>query len=194
MALKLGDGSVKGVVNDWDMSKFLDREDDPLSRTENRIGTPPFMAVGLLMPDTPAQHWFRQELESMFYILIWAALHYNLKAGKRDKVVHRSVTMWLGSMDDNLSSKLAICSAGRAGVHRLYAGIKPEFKDLVEEWIEPLRNLFVSARRQFSETKKPDGQSDESTYDGRVTFKTFMKAIKVTPRTWGIPHFIDDDA
>ncbi|KAJ3511100.1 hypothetical protein NMY22_g15761 [Coprinellus aureogranulatus] len=194
MAFKLGDGAVKGVLNDWDMSKFLDKEDDPLSRAENRIGTPPFMAIGLLMPKRPAQHWFRQELESMFYILIWAALHYNLKTGKRDKFVHESVAQWVGSMHDNLSSKMAICTPGREGVHFLYEGVKPEFKGLVEEWIEPLRELFIFARYDYSKTKKSDGQSDDSTYDGRITFKTFMKAINVTPRTWGIPNFLDDDA
>ncbi|TEB27506.1 hypothetical protein FA13DRAFT_1794675 [Coprinellus micaceus] len=191
MAIQVGDSGVKGVVNDWDMSKFLDKDDDPLNAAEDRIGTPPFMATGLLMPDTPAKHYFWQELESMFWILIWAALHYNLKAKKRDKYAHRSVAGWLGNMDDNLTCKMAIFSYKDGPARFLYPAIKREFKPLIEEWIEPLRNLFSTSRFQYARNYTPD--SDESTYNNRITFKTFMKTINVTPRTWGIPNFLDDD-
>ncbi|TEB26062.1 hypothetical protein FA13DRAFT_1817090 [Coprinellus micaceus] len=137
---------AKGVLNDWDTAKFLDRDDDDLSEPEDQTRAWPFMALDLVLPK-PSAHWFRHDLESLFWILVWAALHYDLEAGAREDTVHPTLAR-VGHQHEN--------------------------------------QLAIQERHP---TKKRTG----SRYDGVLTFKTFMAAINVTPRTWGIPNYLDAD-
>ncbi|TEB27493.1 hypothetical protein FA13DRAFT_1794664 [Coprinellus micaceus] len=170
MILKLADGRVNGVLNDWDMARFVDADDSNMELdNEPRIGTPPFMAHDhLRMQCVP--HYFRHDLEPFFYILVWAALHYNLKEGTRDRQPHPVVAGWMGSRDENRSSKLFLLMYDTDLVEEASATVKPEFAGVLTEWIGPLQFLFA----------------------GDLTFKKFMAALNVTPRTWGIPNFLDN--
>ncbi|TFK19410.1 hypothetical protein FA15DRAFT_760052 [Coprinopsis marcescibilis] len=67
--------SVEGVLNDWDMASKLKLKQVPKSAAKHRTGTLPFMAMEMLVQDPPA-HLLRHDLESFFYILLWAAIHY----------------------------------------------------------------------------------------------------------------------
>ncbi|TEB16002.1 hypothetical protein FA13DRAFT_1804799 [Coprinellus micaceus] len=189
MVLKCLGGEVKGVLNDWDMAKFLDREDDDPSTDEHRTGTLPFMAFNLVIPK-PSPHWFRHDLESLLWILLWAALHYNLEEGTRDAVTHPSLRDLTTSLDANWRFKAAFLTYSPLPLREIRAGVKPEFTDLFEEWIEPLRELFVDGMMMNRRCNRDGKDCDEVTYNGIVTFKSFMEAIKVTPRTWGIPNFL----
>lgn len=77
MAEKLEDGSFQGVLNDFDFAIRIDElsaEEHPLSL--HRTGTLPFMAQELLS-DKPIQHTFQHDIESIFYVLVWIAGHYD---------------------------------------------------------------------------------------------------------------------
>ncbi|KAG5633023.1 hypothetical protein DXG03_008842 [Asterophora parasitica] len=54
------------------------------------------MAVELMVPNPPA-HLYRHDLESFFYILIWAALHYDFKNKTHASRVHPAVEEWNNS-------------------------------------------------------------------------------------------------
>jgi hypothetical protein len=61
--------------------------------------------------------------------------------------------------------------------------IRPEFQSLRKEWIEPLYRLIRDALRSVpDELDSPDPDYDYDTYGGRLTFRTFMVAIKQKPR------------
>ncbi|TEB28356.1 hypothetical protein FA13DRAFT_1794093 [Coprinellus micaceus] len=180
MVLSMPDGTVKGVLNDWDMAMFI-RGADQHTPCRYATGTPPFMAMDLLqaaalnLPETEdslsSPHWFRHDLESLVYILIWAALHYNLATRERVTEVNRL-----------------------AAENSLLNQVKPGFEGVAKDWIKPLRRLFKKAML-FGDAAEEVGLEgyDPSTYGGQLTFEKFMKAINVTPRTWGIPNFLEYD-
>ncbi|KAJ7202941.1 hypothetical protein B0H12DRAFT_974527, partial [Mycena haematopus] len=57
------------VLNDFDLSVLRDK--DPLSTSEQCIGTEPFMALDLLAKDAPPPHLYRFDLESLYYVLAY---------------------------------------------------------------------------------------------------------------------------
>ncbi|TEB27487.1 hypothetical protein FA13DRAFT_1666854 [Coprinellus micaceus] len=183
---------AKGVLNDWDTAKFLDRDDDDLSEPEDQTRAWPFMALDLVLPK-PSAHWFRHDLESLFWILVWAALHYDLEAGAREDTVHPTLQELVSNTRTSWQFKSAILSVGPDGGKLIREALKPGFTGLFEEWIEPLRKLFAKARESHHLRIATDQETNRVTHDGVLTFKTFMAAINVTPRTWGIPNYLDAD-
>lgn len=65
---RLNEGDPKGVLIDLDGA--LDLEKGP-ARSGELVGSEGFMAIGIL---TGAQHTYRHDLESLFYILLWVAI------------------------------------------------------------------------------------------------------------------------
>lgn len=199
MVLPLPDGKVKGVLNDWDMAKCVQDQKDQLLDSDHGTGTPPFMAREFLRAEVTrtaeyrrsTPHWFRHDLESLFYILIWAAIHYNISQGTRDTHCHPFLKDWTKDAARNAGSKTSFIVGGEEEEDGLLEAVKPEFEQVAHEWILPLRSLFKRAVYLGTQGDKKDDY-DSSTYGGHLTFKAFMKAIKITPRTWGIPNYLDD--
>ncbi|KAJ3538969.1 hypothetical protein NMY22_g4949 [Coprinellus aureogranulatus] len=196
MALKLPGGEIKGVLNDWDMAKFIDEGDseDPYE-TEPYPGTLPFMALDDIvspLPD-PSEHWFRDELESLFWILLWAAIHYNLKEGTRDNPAHRSLWEFSTTRKACWTRKTVLLAGGSYFARTISPVVKPEFAEIMKGWIVPLHDLFALARMELYREDEVSDEAKQATYNGRLTFKTFMAAINVTPRTWGISNYLDSD-
>lgn len=93
---KDGQPLLKGVVNNWDMASALnEKKQVPLSATQHRTGTLPFMSIDLL-ERVPPRHYYRHDLESFFYILLWAVLRYDLKNGLR-RPLPPSLAKWHSS-------------------------------------------------------------------------------------------------
>uniref|UniRef100_A0A8H7XZA7 Fungal-type protein kinase domain-containing protein n=1 Tax=Psilocybe cubensis TaxID=181762 RepID=A0A8H7XZA7_PSICU len=93
-SVEITEPRVRGVLNDFDMAVVLGPDGKPTtpSTGDHHItGTLPFMAGDLLMtpedrakfqlkyPTVPTYHLYRHDLESFFYILVWAATRYDLK-------------------------------------------------------------------------------------------------------------------
>ena len=75
-------GKVHGVLTDYDLASWV----SPLTRdytktSQQRTGTPPFMAYGLLDGSDPV-HLYRHDVESIFYIILILATHYEIQAPK----------------------------------------------------------------------------------------------------------------
>ncbi|KAF8199144.1 hypothetical protein BJ912DRAFT_809737, partial [Pholiota molesta] len=68
MYWKKGDGTICGVLSDYDLSLMLARQDRGPS-SKQRMGTRPFMALDLLEPP-PSKHLYRHDLESLLYVII----------------------------------------------------------------------------------------------------------------------------
>ncbi|KAF6744825.1 hypothetical protein DFP72DRAFT_857003 [Ephemerocybe angulata] len=145
--LQCPDGTVNGILNDWDMAEFVDATVNGVAVTDHHIGTPAFMAFDLLYGAAKV-HYFRHDLESFFYILVWAAFHYNLEARTKDEVPHEQVAKWLGTKEDIVASKRQLMEDNDVVDH-----VKEEWKGVLEEWIKPLRALLSNAKHDGTKDK-----------------------------------------
>ena len=183
--------SAKGIVNDWDMASHLDSVtgEVPTSTARHRTGTIPFMAIDLLSADPPV-HLYRHDLESFFYILVWAAIHFDIPSKKRLRT-HPDLEEW---DDDSLrkarKSKIAMISWHSEATELIFDNVREEFSGVLANWILPLWRLFNSAFNLRQEISFQDHAEpyDNETLGGRITFHTFMATLKRTPpsRTMGL--------
>jgi hypothetical protein len=177
--------SVLGILNDWDMaSELTDEGEVPNSAALHRTGTLPFMATELLTTPPPA-HRYRHDLESFFYILIWAAVHYNLK-GKTRRPTSKLLVLW-GDQNQALDSKSSMFSAGTglAKKNIIFKLVGREFQEVLTQWISPLYDLFRAGLESIPwDPSHPEFSTyDHATCNGRITFETFMAAIGIKPRS-----------
>ena len=149
--------SVLGILNDWDMASHLTEKGEvPNSATLHRTGTMPFMA-GELLCSPPPPHYYRHDLESSFYILIWAAVHYDLENQIR-KPVSKMIVLW----DDQvhaITPKLhlfAFSGLGHAFLNDLMKLVGKEFDEIKLKWILPLHKLFAKAFRSVPDDNQPE--------------------------------------
>jgi serine/threonine protein kinase len=179
------EGGVNGVLNDWDMASILNQLGEvPAKSATHRTGTPRFMAHELL-DDTPPAHLYRHDLESFFYILIWAALHYDFGEKTRADKVAKVVQHWdAGLGPASVAIKWTFLS-NKAQSQKIFDAVRPEFKELKRTWLKPLWKLFNEALRSRPDTPDSDEEDLEDsgppynyqTLGGRLTFHSFMKAI-----------------
>lgn len=205
-----------GILNDWDMSSRVGRysgmasvvtmvTNDPSLAAEaealnSRTGTVPFMALDLLNEDGPVpKHLYRHDLESFLWILIWAALHYDIPNKKNISESQDEIDRELKVWDEGTRQEVWMCK--RAFMRRVCGGsprhssdsdvedvldrVRPEFRRLKTEWIIPLIQMFY---RAYNELRYTD--VDEETCGGIVTFGRFMAAINAKPRL--VPSRNDD--
>jgi serine/threonine protein kinase len=172
---------IKGVVNDWDMAKF-EGSNDSTSAAHHRTGTPPFMAIDLLA-GMAWGHLYRYDLESFFYILLWAAIHYDLKQRKKLRKVHSALKGWISNdMDVNAGAK-ELFMTSPLSYNGVYAAVRKEFKEIEKNLIKPLHDLFCEAMISRSlALRRGKANYDYVTCGGVLTFHTFMEAINVVPR------------
>ncbi|KAF8877250.1 hypothetical protein CPB84DRAFT_374602 [Gymnopilus junonius] len=170
-----------GILNDFDMAVGVDAEGrSPPSGASHRTGTLPFMATGLLDKKMhPGSHFYRYDLESFFYILVWAAVHYDLKLKQHIETpehfrdwadyghAHKAKSsFFINSVDDDSEA---------------YECVFSEFKSVWNEWIYPLHKLFGDAFIHQARHRRDEGYIPE-TIDALITFETFMETIGVKPR------------
>jgi hypothetical protein len=177
------DGKVKGVLHDWDTAVYkhnMDRDDT--TTVYHRTGTSPFMAIDLISPDRPAapRHAFRHELESMFYILVWAALHYDLTKKEKCKT-QEVVNEWGGEFRSIYSAKVKFLHEWHSA-SKVFSCVRPEFSELCDIWIKPLWILFKHSRTQSNlaqaQASLLDLDWDEDKFlDERINIETFTAAI-----------------
>ncbi|KAJ3543046.1 hypothetical protein NMY22_g3281 [Coprinellus aureogranulatus] len=185
MFYRAEDGTAKGVLNDWDMAAFLGEatvEEVDNATPKHPTGTPPFMAIDLLRKK-PRPHWYRHDLESFFYILIWAAVHYDLSERTRAHNVHRALRPLTESKERNSDLKKRLFILYDEQAEDIFDAVRPEFTTILEDWIKPLREVFMDARKASGRAiEKKDATYVQETYNGALTFKTFMETINAEPR------------
>ncbi|KAH9478756.1 hypothetical protein JR316_0009216 [Psilocybe cubensis] len=187
---------ARGVLNDFDITIILDPDGKPTtpSTGDHHItGTLPFMASDLLMtledratfqliyPTTPMYHFYRHDLESFFYILVWAATCYDLKTGHRLPLPAKSPL--IGWSDTTDLPKAALMKSFTITLMALLKkGIRAEWKCLWADWIEPLFLLFEEGLRCSGAAQRRGNIDDFITGGGLLTFDNFMDTIKVSRR------------
>ncbi|KAK7468945.1 hypothetical protein VKT23_003440 [Stygiomarasmius scandens] len=78
------DGSVRGVLNDFDWALELPPPPGPLGTM--RVGAPPYMSHDLLRKDWERGHEYRHDLEGLFYVMLIVCCHYEERDSKIQKL------------------------------------------------------------------------------------------------------------
>ena len=143
------------------------------------------MATNLLVSPLLA-HCYHHNLESFFYILIWAVIYYNLN-NKTQGCPSQLLALW-GDQSQALASKLSMWGPGNAGVaskNAIFELVHPEFQGILQQWISPLFDLFDTAFQSvLHRLDHPEfSMYDHATCNGLITFETFMAAIGVKLRS-----------
>ncbi|KAF6755697.1 hypothetical protein DFP72DRAFT_313340 [Ephemerocybe angulata] len=179
----LEDGVPKGLLNDWDMAAIVDApsQEEAYSR-HLRTGTHVFVAADLLRA-TPGPRYYRHDLESFFYILIWAAVHYDMKNGRRSLEVNPALKKWAMEREVNRIAKAGFLRGEHEVAQPILKSVQEEFKEVLRDWIRPLYRLFGEPFSMSALYRTPWGENapriewDWSTYGGRVTYEKFMQAL-----------------
>jgi len=168
------EGKVYGVLTDYDLSSWVASLNSNYTKTsQQRTGTPPFMARELL-DGTEALHLYRHDVESLFYIMLILATHYEIQVpedGRSGGVQVRSGKLpferWFGqpSYEDLASFKQTFFSSSGN------LELSPSFEGL-RGWLLRLRKAFSLGyaakqhhrqQQQFLLEDQMDGPSDEGT-------------------------------
>ena len=185
------EGKVHGVLTDYDLSSWTESLNSDYTKTsQQRTGTPPFMAHGLL-DGTEALHLYRHDVESLFYIMLILATHYDIHTPAKEKdrgVRIRSGKLpferWFGqpSYEDLSSFKQTLFS--QPG----HLNLSPTFEDF-RGW---LMDLHLSFRRglRSKQTHEDDMMSpqkskgraippfDHGTLGGYVDYSALISPVR----------------
>jgi hypothetical protein len=169
----------RGILNDFDMAMEITDGVPHTTNSHHRTGTLPFMARELLGVVNP-EHLYRHDLESFFYILIWAAVHYDFRKQDRSNKVRKVLLRWVSPA--TAKSAKAELYSGDYFLDELAPCVRPEFKGLWDGWIVPLREMFRKAFSWCDGARIEKISYSVDTLDGRITFAKFMEAIGEVPR------------
>jgi len=188
------------VLTDYDLASWTSSMTGEYTKTsEQRAGTAPFMAFELL-GGTDTLHLYRHDVESLFYIMVILATHYEIRAPKKGEdggvwMRHGKLPFerWFDqpSYEDLASFKHTFLS--RPG----YLDLSPTFEDL-RVWLLHLEASFTSGLRMkqrhdfqremqqylLAETSEQAGDEvkpaafDNETLGGYVTYSTLISPAR----------------
>lgn len=161
---KRKNGKALGIVIDWDLASPIDEATDSLLA---RTGTGPFMAMDLLSPTYLLGHLYRHDLESMFYILIWAMAHYELGPDHGRRATCGPLLKWedVENAAQYKNSFFTVMETRDA----VFECILPAFQSLADKWFMPLWEMFADAIYNRNRKRKDLSES--------ITFEAYMEAI-----------------
>ncbi|KAI4524577.1 hypothetical protein K525DRAFT_266900 [Schizophyllum commune Loenen D] len=174
------DGKAVGSLLDWDISCAMYYHlDGEATDRPSRRGTSPFIALdlqyvasnGKLLPQT---HRYHHDLESFFWLLLWAIAHYDFECK------HRLPCRFSGWIDDWVKRNSFMYSMHTRREY-LQLTLKP-WEDVRKRWVWPLFRMFSGAREASNDIDE-EGLDflNEERYGELVTFEAFMEMIKSEP-------------
>ena len=130
----------------------------------------------------PLHARYCHDLESLFWLLLWAVIHFDIPNNHR---LPCRIPKWRhGAWEDVATFKHCILTSPntRQGVLDLAL---PIYENLVERWVVPLSSMFRKARddaEDINEHRK--WFLNAELYATEANFKRFMETIQSEPRTW----------
>ena len=190
---------VYGVLTDYDLSSFTATMNLNYKKTsQQRTGTPPYMAHELLIDESPL-HLYRHDLESLFCIMLLTAARHTIKTPERENkprvIMRRSRNPpfegWfnesqfgtLGSLKATFLVKMQPIILSRT------------FRDFLP-WLRSLQRCFSSgfkrkpSRDEDDDELVPDwmaaltepgvhpAQFDDETLGGSIKYATFIAPVR----------------
>ncbi|SJL17734.1 uncharacterized protein ARMOST_21295 [Armillaria ostoyae] len=185
MFYRRDDSSVVGSLHGFDDSFRVDDTDTVVpSEASHRPCISPFTATDLLDITVKTPHCYCHDLESFFYVLLWAGIHFDLKNHK-EKPMDELFALWdvhteadFIKAHDNKSEMWH--NDGR--LNQFKSRFTEDFISLWDEWVIPLRELFYDAREEEKRIRAQ--MPDQETLNGILTFEIFMEALGREPCTW----------
>jgi hypothetical protein len=170
---------TQGVLIDLDFAVRVAEHGDPLDgETFPHAGTLIFRAFDLLKPDKPLKAYYRHDLESFLYSLLWIQTHYmDGKKNALPEVDHFNFNFdgtWDATRGYKYGFLLNAC---------LRYGSQLPFTSLRDQWLTPMRHLFGEALMANTDALAlhQEGKGtplDQETIGGRVTYATFAKVLQ----------------
>ena len=184
-------GNIHGVLADYDLASL--RSTLTLDRTktsQQRTGTPPFMAHGLLNGNDPI-HLYRHDLESLFYTMLILATHYEIRApgkeGRGMEVLEGELRFqaWFETSDYN-----GVGERKFSFLVDLLQTFKPSpsFENFFG-WLRSLRTMFNRGltEKNVYISSLGDGEDggddarpsfDDETLGGHVTYSALIQTVR----------------
>ena len=189
-----------GVLMDYDLSSWKeDLESDYTMTSQQRTGTPPYMAQELLNGTSP-RHLYRHDLESLFYVMLLTATRHTIgsaKGTKKDRLVMRKAKKlpfqnWFNQTD---YETLGYLKKG------FFDDKKPidfttDFKDF-RRWLRFLQTSFMTGfKKKFPSEDDEDEELqrmearvtgvrssmfDDETLGGHIQYSTMIETIPKLP-------------
>jgi len=169
---------TQGVLIDLDFAARVDAHGNPSEgETFPHAGTLQFRAFELITLEKPTKAYYRHDLESFFYSLMWIQNHY--KDGKKFDGPEAS------RFDFDFNRSWDSTQSDRHGFLLCFklAGFELNPTSLRDQWLIPMWRLFGTALKAetaaFLSHKEGRGELlDQETFGGRVTYETFVKILE----------------
>ena len=182
MCRRLEDGSVQGVLIDWDVASTSHTESDS-DHTNMRTGTMPFMSIDL-HEDPPPVHIERFEYESLFYVLYWICLSYSDGKLLPEKERHSAFKRWprwnSNDHDDVCEAKIGLKNNSK--IFRDVNEFPAMYRPLVQPWLVRLQVQFNEGYHARYMSKVPGKQSEEEfddyTLGGYVSYESIRVILE----------------
>ncbi|KJA21017.1 hypothetical protein HYPSUDRAFT_203397 [Hypholoma sublateritium FD-334 SS-4] len=206
-----GAAPSRGIVTDFDMASELGSGGkvwlDAHHQYPRITGARPFMARDLILrlkraqdasaisaektPEdqfheedgSPTYHLYRHDLESFFYVLIWAATHFDLENGKLVKPLAASGLQYWGHSNAHLVYSAKSSLWDRDGLRPLAKSVHKQWDSVWMDWVIPLYHMFSDGHDAANAAlRRGTPNFDYDICGGWITFEKFIDAIKVVPR------------
>ena len=188
---------VYGVLADFDLSSWTkDMNEDYSKTSQQRTGTPPFMAYELL-DGSEGLHLYRHDLESLFYIMLILVTHYEIQPSTEKEEGGLRVRQGSGELPYKLWFGEPTYKALAHYKHGLFSvreplDLSPDFEDF-REWLEELRLSFrlgIHAKENYEDalmalqSRRRGGSEggvtrkfDYETLDGHAEYSTLIDPV-----------------
>jgi len=154
---------VYGVLADYDLSSWAaSLKTDYTKTSQQRTGTPPYMAKELLM-GTSDVHLYRHDVESLFYIMLLTCARHEFDHSNEAKwpvVMRKDTVPYEAWFNEPNYSKLGWCKTHFFFSDEKTIELSPAFEDF-RPWLQDLRLSFTEGfGRKVSARTEEQGLSE----------------------------------
>jgi hypothetical protein len=186
-------GKVYGVLADFDLSSWTaSLKGDYTKTSQQRTGTPPYMAHGLLNGADPL-HMYRHDVESLFYIVLLISTRYEVRApeGEEDGGLKTRQGLEVLPFDDwfhqQVFSTLASLKVNFLSKVSAKLDLSPSFEDF-NGWLRELRIALFNGfnSRETHQILVQDGKRrrgaieefDDETLGGHISYAKLISSVR----------------
>lgn len=167
----------RGILIDLDLAAIVkDEAGNDIDVKPALAGTVPFLAVDLLRSTPPPKSYYRHDLESFLYVLVWISAYYD----DGELISTTIFDSWYNRDWENIE---AMKSGFVRGEKTNFT--TAQFKPLERGWLLHLRRLFgrgfsALSRHAYNVMFDPDSLTedfDEETLGGHITYENFAAIL-----------------
>ena len=181
---------VYGVLTDYDLSSWTaDLANDYTRTSQQRTGTPPYMAQELLS-GTCDTHLYRHDVESLFYVILLVCARHTISPdnGKKRGVIMRGSTglpyeRWFNQHDywtlGSLKTAFFV-NMETIELSRTFEGFRPWLKDLqlcISDGFDA-RNAYEKQKIRAGSSAGELAAFDNETLGGNIDYSSLIESVR----------------